>query len=77
VRYLGGSVIKYLRKHLEEALAGSAAPASASSWDGTEGRSTVEPGTEYPAERKWVFAFPHRRPAKVIGAWKAPSCSVE
>ena len=60
------NVIKYLRKHLEEALA---APEESGvlSWDGTEGKCEVVWGVDLPTERVWVFRFPPRRPPIVIG----------
>jgi hypothetical protein len=67
VRILGVNVIKYLRKHLEEAMAAPNGE-DVSSWDGTEGRASVETWTEHPRERVWEYRFPPRRPPMVIGA---------
>ena len=74
--HLGVNVIKYLRKHLEAALV---APGNQGlpSWDGTEGRVAVEPWTDHPPERVWVFDLPPRRPLKVIGRLAKPGLRVE
>ena len=73
--YLGVNVIKYLRKHLEEAMAapdGQARP----SWDGTEGRVGIEAWpkdatwNDGPPERVWDLRICCRRMPLLIGRGK-------
>lgn len=65
------NVIKYLRKHLEEALA---APEESGvlSWDGTEGKCEVVWGVDLPTERVWSYRIPPRRLPIVIGGRVTP-----
>ena len=65
------NVIKYLRRHLEEAMA---APDDQDkpSWNGTEGKGEVVWGADLPTERAWVLRLPPRRPPIVIGGQVTP-----
>ena len=66
MRYLGVDAIKYLRKHLEEALAAPDEQAKPS-WDGAEGKAEVIWGVDLPTERVWEFRSPPRRSPTVVG----------
>ena len=70
------NVIKYLRKHLEDAMASSEQPGKPS-WNGTEGKVEVVWGADLPDERVWVFRLPPRRPAIVIGGRATAGLGVE
>ena len=74
VRYHGVNVIKYLRKHLEEEMAGPADGSGEPSWVmATEGRAAAEAWPEReawdsePPERVWEFRFPAQRLPILIG----------
>jgi len=73
VRYLGVNVVKYLRRHLEQAMAAPEEPGMPP-WDGTDGKVAVEPWPAdepqdaVPPERVWEVRILARRLPKVIGA---------
>jgi len=70
------NVIKYLRKHLEDAKS-ALSQAGETTWDRTEGKLELVWGADLPAERVWLFRLPRRWLPTVIGGQAAPELGVE